>query len=191
MPEDVGKEAEKWLLQKGVTILYNTVYLPSMDKDYDLVIKTTGQKYNSDFLKTNFTSSVAPNGQVFVNEYLQVAKSDPRVGNSAAVADNIFAVGDCTWTKYKEEKNISSIMALANNVGANIRSLDSGSKVAAKLDGQVVPLTAFISLGPEYAVMIMGGNIAGNKDIGLSKAGILVGSMQNFRQAPAAPVAAK
>ena len=82
-------------------------------------------------------------------------------------------------------------MALAVHVGANIKSLDNNEKVASKNAGEKIDLTAFISLGPEFAVMCMGGNIAASKDIGLSKAGILKGSMQNFRATPLAPVAAK
>jgi NADH dehydrogenase FAD-containing subunit len=188
MPDKVGEEAATWLREHGVHIQYSVNYTPAMDKDYDFVIKSTGERWNSDFLKTNFLSSVAPNGQVFVNEYMQIARSDPRSGPTSAAKENVFAVGDCTWTQFKEEKNISSIMALAPHVGANIRSLDKNEKPTSKHAGNEIPLTAFISLGPEFAVMHMGGNIVASKDIGLSKAGILVSSMNNFR-APAKPEA--
>jgi hypothetical protein len=69
MPEKVGQEAAEWLREKGVQIQYGVNYTPEMDKDYDIVIKSTGERWNSDFLKTNFLSSVAPNGQIFVNEF--------------------------------------------------------------------------------------------------------------------------
>jgi NADH dehydrogenase FAD-containing subunit len=115
---------------------------------------------------------------------MQIARSDPRQGTAAAAKDNVFAVGDCTWTKYKEEKNISSIMALAPHVGANIRHLDNNEKATSKHDSDEVALAAFVSLGPEFAVMQMNGNTVASKDIGLSKAGILETSMGNFRHLP-------
>lgn len=42
MPPKAGFEAEVWLKSKGAQIHFNTTYTPLMDKDYDVVIKTTG-----------------------------------------------------------------------------------------------------------------------------------------------------
>jgi len=41
-PAEVGAEAEKWLREKNVNIMYNTIYSPSLHKGYDMVITTTG-----------------------------------------------------------------------------------------------------------------------------------------------------
>jgi len=71
-----------------------------------------------------------------------------------AVKDNMFAIGDCTWTKFKEEKNIVSMMAMAGHVGNNIKHLDRGEKVLSRNMGNHLPLIAYISLGPEYGIMV-------------------------------------
>ena len=65
--------AEEFLLSKGIEIMYNTTYDDSQKKDYDLVLLCTGEKYNSDFLKTEFSSSIASNGQIFVNDFFQLS----------------------------------------------------------------------------------------------------------------------
>jgi len=62
-----------WLKEKGAQVFFNTSYNPVMDKDYDVVIRTTGESYSSDFMKANYGLSIAPNGQIFVNDYMQVA----------------------------------------------------------------------------------------------------------------------
>ncbi len=62
---------------------------------------------------------------------------------------------------------------MAGHVVSNIKSLSTGEKPTSQNDKAEFPLTAFISLGPEYAIMIMNGNIVANKDIGLSKVNIV------------------
>jgi hypothetical protein len=41
-PAEVGTEAENWLNGKNVHLIFNTTYNPAINKDYDMVITTTG-----------------------------------------------------------------------------------------------------------------------------------------------------
>lgn len=100
------------------------------------------------------------------------------------MSDNIFAVGDCAWTKYNEEKNVVAIMTLAPHVINNIKSLSNGEKANSQNPGAEMSTTAFISLGPEYAIMVMNGNVVANKDIGAQKLAIHKSSMLGFKAPP-------
>lgn len=84
-----------------------------------------------------------------------------------AVRDNIFAIGDCTWTKFKEEKNIVSMMAMAGHVGNNIKSLDRGENMTSKNMGEKLALIAYISLGPEFGIMINNDEVVASREVGL------------------------
>jgi len=45
-------------------------------------------------------------------------------------------------------------MAMAGHVGNNIKHLDRGEKVLSRNMGNHLPLIAYISLGPEYGIMV-------------------------------------
>lgn len=65
-----GQLAEEFLKSKGVEVLYNTPYDEKVNDQYDLVYVCAGQQYHSDFLKKHFAKAIAPNGQIYVNDYL-------------------------------------------------------------------------------------------------------------------------
>lgn len=50
-------------------------------------------------MKANFQNCLAPNGQIMVNDYLQITTADPTINVvSPAAKENIFALGDCNFT---------------------------------------------------------------------------------------------
>ena len=76
--------------------MFNTVYDKNQaNKNYDLVVECFGYKFRTDFMRKNFAKSLAPNGQIYVNDLLQVSGVDPSYEPFApALKDNIFALGD-------------------------------------------------------------------------------------------------
>lgn len=80
-------------------------------------------------MKTHFASSLAPNGQIYVNDLMQISSVNPRVDPTAqGMKDNIFAFGDVCLTSLNEEKNIVALKALAEYVFKNICQLASGQR---------------------------------------------------------------
>lgn len=66
---------------------------------YNLGIAATGVTFNSDFLQKNLAQCVAPNGQIYVNDFFQLTTVDPRINpTSPALRANIFAFGDVCIT---------------------------------------------------------------------------------------------
>jgi NADH dehydrogenase FAD-containing subunit len=59
-----GEIAEEELKKLNIQINYRTQYNEKVEKEkeFDLVLECTGQKYNSNFLNKNFSSSQAKNG---------------------------------------------------------------------------------------------------------------------------------
>ena len=59
-----GEIAEEQLKKLNVQINYKTPYNENLKKEkgFDLVLECTGQKYNSNFLTKNFSSSQSKNG---------------------------------------------------------------------------------------------------------------------------------
>ena len=96
-----------------MNVYLNTPYTEafSIENGYDLTYYCTGQKYSADFMKDSFPTAIAANGQIFVNDKMQVIDSDPLHNVMASpVKQNIFALGDCCRTFANEEKNIPSMI---------------------------------------------------------------------------------
>jgi len=67
-------------------------------------------------LKKNFSSAIAGNGQIHVNNHLQVVAK----GSTEPLAANIFAYGDCCITSLNEVKNIPSLKFLGFTLEKNL-----------------------------------------------------------------------
>jgi hypothetical protein len=94
------------------------------EKGFDLVIKAVGQTYKADFLKKSYASSVATNGQIYVNDFFQLAGQDTSSnGSVSAVNPNIFVFGDACRTSINELKNIPSLKFLAQFIVKNITAV--------------------------------------------------------------------
>ena len=70
--------------------------------------------------------------------------------------------------------------SLAPTAVKNIIDLSKGLKPANVIP-EFIPIIAFVSIGPEYAVKAIGDDIDGSKEIGLMKAGILLDSINGFK----------
>jgi NADH dehydrogenase FAD-containing subunit len=72
MPGKAHTIAENFLRKYNVEMMYNTAYMDEMrnDMDYEVVIKCTGQKFCSDYLKENFPYCRSFNGMILTNEYM-------------------------------------------------------------------------------------------------------------------------
>jgi len=105
-----GELAETFLKSKGVDVQYGQTYeefIKGKENEFDAVFICSGQTYHSEFLKENFAKSIAPNGQIFVNNHLQITGSDPTGnGDLPALKENVFALGDINKTSINEEKAI-------------------------------------------------------------------------------------
>ena len=110
LPEDAHMASDETLKGKGVEIHYKTNYSEGLKKEkgFDLVFQCIGNRYKADFLQKNFASSIAKNGQVFVNEHFQISGAD----HGKAIKDNIFVFGDFAKTPINELKNIPSLKFL-------------------------------------------------------------------------------
>jgi len=70
LPPKAGRLAEEFLQRHNVEIHYNTPFGATTAKElgYELSIQCTGYKYHTDFMKFSFAKSLAPNGQIYVND---------------------------------------------------------------------------------------------------------------------------
>jgi NADH dehydrogenase FAD-containing subunit len=97
LPTKAGKLADKFLREHNVQVMYNTNY-DEKDRDrfsYDLVIKCIGYKFKTDFLKKNYPSCLAANGQIYVNDLMQLSGIDPLDDPLVpGVKPNIYVLGD-------------------------------------------------------------------------------------------------
>lgn len=157
MKPSVSKAAHKWLTEKGVTVLFGervrqskkdptTFRLPSSAQKMrpDKAYWCTGFVPNNSLLKKNFSSSLADNGYVKVNEFLQV---------SGVEAANIFAIGDLA--DLDEEKMAERAFAHAKFVVKVIGNLNSGKPLSKSKAYKVPskPPLMVISLGPDNALL--------------------------------------
>jgi apoptosis-inducing factor 2 len=73
LPEKAARLADKYLSSHGVKIMYNTFYESIKEtKSYDLVVMATGYKFMTEFMKKDFPQCLHKNGQIYVNEYMQI-----------------------------------------------------------------------------------------------------------------------
>jgi apoptosis-inducing factor 2 len=117
---------EKYLLNKGVEILYNTRIVDQkkykfIDKNglivkADMAFVCTGIYPNFEFMKKNFSKYLNEKNQLIVNDYLQLNG-----------IKNIFVAGDVAGIK--EEKTAQNAIRQAKVVSNNIINLDKGLKL--------------------------------------------------------------
>lgn len=151
LPEDAHKAADEVLKGKNVEIHYNTNYTESLKKEkgFDLVIQCTGNKYKADFLKKNFATAIAKNGQVFVNEHFQISGAD----HGKALKDNIFVFGDFAKTPINEIKNIPSLKFLGPFAIQSINSVGKGSALSSPMPKKF-PTFVAVSVGPSFGIFV-------------------------------------
>ena len=143
-----------------------------------MVIECFGYKFHTDFMKKNFAQSLAPNGQIFVNDLLQVSGVDPSYEPHApALKENIFALGDVNLTSLKEEKDIMNINHMTPYVVQNIFDLANKRRPSGQLPNSL-PFTSFISLGPNYALQMINGMIKLDPKAGSMKSHIALSQIQ-------------
>ncbi|MDP3734270.1 MAG: FAD-dependent oxidoreductase [Nanoarchaeota archaeon] len=120
------RHAQRFLQQKGVTIIYNQRMVENKDGycftnkgvciEHDIIFICTGIKANSSFLHHNFSAIVNQKQQLKVNNYLQVLNYQ-----------TIFAAGDIT--DRKEEKTAQNAEMQAALIVRNIFHVERKEKL--------------------------------------------------------------
>jgi hypothetical protein len=168
---------------RNIQIHTNVTYDESFSKDhgYDITYVCLGQRYSAPYMKDNFSRCIAQNGQIYVNNLMQVIDSDPKTNPLAApIKQNMFSFGDCCLTSRGEEKNIPSMRGFAPALAQNIKDLAAGKKPTTEIPNQL-PISAWISLGPEFCVQSIGDEVEGSAEIGAIKVSILEASVATFK----------
>jgi len=114
--------AHNFLQERGVRIIFNEIIKKENGKyaitnketriEGDLIFICTGIVRNSDFMKKHFSSKLAPQGAIKVDNYLRVKGEE-----------NIFTGGDIT--DIAEEKTAQSAEKQANVIVRNIRNFEA------------------------------------------------------------------
>jgi apoptosis-inducing factor 2 len=164
LPEDAHKAADAFLKTKNVELHYNVSDFGKLKKDFDLVLECFGQTYRADFMKKNFASAVAENGQIYVNSHLQVSAK----GSEQPLASNVFAFGDCSLTPIKEVKNIPSLKFLGFTLEKNLQALVNGQALSESIP-KTLPIFAAVSIGPSYGMFVMNSNVIAGDENGKAK----------------------
>jgi NADH dehydrogenase FAD-containing subunit len=83
-PAKAGEIAEEFLRQHNVNVHLGVNYVEafSQDNGYDLTFVCLGQMYSAPFMKDNFLKTIAPNGQIYVNNFMQVIDVDPKTNDN-------------------------------------------------------------------------------------------------------------
>jgi len=116
LPSRFGESATDFFKKQGVQIHSKTSYSESTIKelDYDFAIQFLGYTYKTDYMRKNFASCLAPNGQIYVNDLFQISSHNPAENStSEGIKDNIFAFGDVCITSLNEEKTVPAIKILS------------------------------------------------------------------------------
>ncbi len=152
-------------------IEYNVKDFSALEKAHEVTLECFGQTYKAEFLKRHFASSIAKNGQIFVNDHFQVIASDSKDnGKAKAVKDNIFAFGDCCRSSLNEVKNIPSLKFLAPFLYKNVSAVIKGEPAAESIPAKL-PVFAAISIGPNYGIFVMNSNVMPGEENGKAKYG--------------------
>ena len=69
-PPRFGESATDFFNKHGIQIHTKTSYTENTLKEleYDFAIQCLGYAFKTDFMKKNFASCLAPNGQIYVND---------------------------------------------------------------------------------------------------------------------------
>ena len=161
MPPRVGEIALQFLETQGANVLFHTPYTEELARSYDLSIQCTGYKFHTDFMKEHFSASLAPSGQILVNDYFQVSNSDREV-----IYPNVFAFGDVCKTTLNEDKSVSSIKQLAPLLVKTLKTLAAGGALPTTGIPASIPKIASVSLGPSYGVMVVNGFVMAGRKFG-------------------------
>jgi NADH dehydrogenase FAD-containing subunit len=175
--------AERFFTERKVNIHYNTAYSEGFAEanGYDHVILCKGQTYKSDFMKANFASSVAPSGEIYINDQMQVTDVDPRKqGIAPPVKDNIFCVGDISYSSLNEEKNIHNAFFLVPTAVQNVIDHASGKRPLHSIPSSI-PTINMISLGSVYGIRVMNGLVKLDSKLGERKSGFIRHLPQIYR----------
>jgi NADH dehydrogenase FAD-containing subunit len=159
IPAKGGQLAEAFLKNHKVEVYTKTPYGESTARElgYDLVIQCMGYKFHTEFLRKNYGSALAPNGQIYVNDLFQISGVNPRVnGLAPGLRENVFAFGDVTQTSLNETKGVIAIKNLAQYLQMNLVQIAHGQKPSHTIPDSI-PHMEMISLGPEYAVLNING----------------------------------
>lgn len=171
MPVKASIAAEQFLRQNNVEIFYQTPFKETTAQElgFEHVINCAGQTYNTDFMKQNFSSCLSKNGQIFVNDLMQLSKVDPRINPVApAVKENIFCLGDITQTSLNECKGILGLLFMSEFLYKNLVQNALGRRPSHQLPSSI-NLMCLISLGPNYGIMVMNEMVKADNELGKMK----------------------
>jgi hypothetical protein len=120
-------------------------------------------------MKESFSSCLAPNGQIYVNDLWQISSVDPRKDPTAqGVRDNIFAYGDVCQTSLNEEKTGIVLSFLVPTLAKNLAQIAHGQKPSNTIPSKLPHLSP-VSLGPNFGLMVINGIVASGEAFGKSK----------------------
>ena len=165
----------QFFTERNVNIHYETAYSDGFAEanGYELVINCKGQTYKSDFMRTHFASSIAPSGEIYINDQMQVTDVDPRKhGIAPPVKENVFCVGDISFSSLNEEKNIHNAFILVPTAIQNILDHASGKRPQRSIPSSI-PTINMISLGSVYGISVMNGLVKLDKEVGTRKSGFI------------------
>ena len=158
--------AVDYLRRKGVKILYRQRMIDKKGRfcimesgkkvEADLVFLCTGIKPNFEFMKGEFRKFLNNNGQIEVNEFLQLRGMD-----------NVFAIGDITGIE--EEKTAQNAERQAEVIVHNICNIERRIELC-KYRAKVTPLV--ISLGKYNGILTKGDFVLTGRIPALMKAWI-------------------
>lgn len=165
LPLEAGKYAHRALENLGVIVHLGKSgedlksELSSASPSCDIVMLPESTSVNSSFLENStFRGSIAHNGAIKVNSFMQVTPSR-----------NVFALGDCCVTPLHEEKGLFSIAQLGKVVLTNLVNKQDGERLIS-----VPPRTELmqeLSIGREDGLMVLnwklvktGAKVAKTKD---------------------------
>ena len=170
MPPQCHDITHDFLKTRNVHILYNTPYVQGLEHSlgFDRVYKCVGQRFRSAFMERHFSSSIAPNGQLYVNEYMQLSSVDPTFDATKTAKANVFVFGDVSRTRIHEVKNIPSMKFLAPFLSDNVTAVAQGKQPQNKIP-QKLPVYVAISLGPKDGIFVQNDVAQASEAAALSK----------------------
>lgn len=116
-----------------------------------------------------------------MNDSFQVINHDPNRASDASekVYENIYCVGDICQTSRNEEKSVFPLRLCADVAASNIIKHAGGNPNYRKMPSSF-PKVAFITLGTENGVMIMGDNVQMGKFVSDGKTGFQESQMKQY-----------
>ena len=77
---------EEYLMRKKVSIHYNKSYQRELFPEYEHVIHCTGPTFHTEYMRDYYSSCIAPSGEIYVNDFMQITYRDPSKGGNLPAA---------------------------------------------------------------------------------------------------------